>query len=49
MPLKPIYEKAPLKAIDALPLRPGQLTADSALLSTLLQLSAACAGQPAMW
>ncbi len=52
MPLKPIYEKAPLKALETLPLRPGQASVRYEALERLLSLAIQeekVEEQPALW
>ncbi len=52
MPLKPIYEKAPLKALKTLPLRPGQASVRYGALEQLLSLALReekVEEQPALW
>lgn len=49
MPLKPIYDKAPLVALKEIPLRPGQVRVNHAKAEQLYAMAGACLEQPAMW
>lgn len=50
MPLKPIFDRAPLMALADLPLRPGQARAASPKLQRLYTLcQAEIAGRPSLW
>lgn len=51
VPVKPIYEKAPLKGAVRLPLRPGQLLLEDATLDALLSLCDGmdAAHEPQLW
>lgn len=49
VPLKPIYDKAPLMKLNSLPLRPGQARAPHAQAMALYRMAGDCANQPAMW
>lgn len=52
VPLKPIYEKAPLKTLETLPLRPGQASVRYEALERLLTLALQeekAEEQPALW
>ncbi len=49
MPLKPIYDKAPLVALKEIPLRPGQVRVNHAKAEQLYAMASACLEQPAMW
>ena len=49
MPLKPIFEKAPLMTLAELPLRPGQVRVSNDKINQLYALTAAAKGQPAVW
>lgn len=49
MPLKPIYDKAPLVALKEIPLRPGQVRVSHAKAEQLYAMAGACLDQPDMW
>lgn len=49
MPLKPIYDKAPLVALKEIPLRPGQVRVNHAKAEQLYAMAGVCLEQPAMW
>ena len=49
MPLKPIFERAPLRMADALPLRAGQGRMKDEILEQLLRLAAKAEPAPSLW
>ena len=49
MPLKPIYDKAPLKSAVCLPLRPGQVHTDLPVITDLLSLVQDAESKPVLW
>lgn len=49
MPLKPIYDKAPLVALKQLPLRPGQVRCHEEQLRQLYALTSMGKEQPLLW
>lgn len=49
MPLKPIYEKAPLVALRQLPLRPGQVRCREEQLKQLYALTTMAKEKPLLW
>lgn len=49
MPLKPIFEKSPLTALKALPLRAGMARVQLEKAEQLYNLAGECANRPQMW
>ena len=49
MPVKPIYHKSPLASLHALPLGPGQVRTDRAMLRLIYQQMHAYSDRPEMW
>lgn len=49
MPLKPIFEKSPLKALEALPLRPGQVNVEMEEISALMRMAQDSRDIPERW
>lgn len=49
VPLKPIYDKAPLMKLNSLPLRPGQVRVAYAPATALYRAAGEVINQPALW